>query len=274
MTGSGYSLGVNPRPLGPQLEVPVVGFGTWSVFDVDGSRLDGPRRVVEVALRAGCRLFDSSPMYGRAEDVLAAALGARRSEAVIATKVWTPSVEEGRAQFARQLERYGGRVEVEQIHNLVAWREHLPWLVEEQREGRIGVLGATHYSARAFGELAEVMRSGAIQMVQVPYNPGQRDVEEEILPLAAELGLGVLCMRPLGSGTLGTEPPAAQLQELGVQSWAEAVLVWALSDPRVSAVIPATANPDHAAANARAAAHRGFGPDERGRVEAMWEERR
>jgi diketogulonate reductase-like aldo/keto reductase len=81
-------------------------------------------------------------------------------------------------------------------------------------------------------------------------------------------------MRPLGSGALGAGPPAGGLRAVGVESWAEAVLVWALSDRRVSAVIPATAHPVHAAANARAAAHPGFSADERRRVEALWEERR
>jgi aryl-alcohol dehydrogenase-like predicted oxidoreductase len=143
----------------------------------------------------------------------------------------------------------------------------------ERERGRIGLLGATHYSPRAFGELAEVMRSGRIHAIQVPYNPDEREVEREILPLAAQLGLGVLVMRPLGSGGLGRGPAAAELRALGVESWAEAVLVWILSDPRITAVIPATSDPAHAAANARAGDHPGFGPDERRRVEELWRQR-
>jgi aryl-alcohol dehydrogenase-like predicted oxidoreductase len=263
---------MEPRTLAPGLVVPVVGLGTWSVFDVGPAGQPTADRVVETMLEHGCRLFDSSPMYGRAERVLGAALGGRCREAVIATKVWTSSVEEGKAQFGRQLD-YFGCVAVEQIHNLLAWREHLPWLLEEQRAGRIAALGATHYSPAAFEELATLMRTGDIQMIQVPYNPGQRAIEREILPLAAELGLGVLAMRPLGSGGLGAGPPAEELRALEVGTWAEAALVWSLSDERVTAVIPATANPAHAAANARAAAHPGFGPDERRHVESLWQRR-
>jgi aryl-alcohol dehydrogenase-like predicted oxidoreductase len=261
---------MEPRRLGPDLVVPVVGLGTWRAFDVGPAGQDVADRVAATMLDARCRVVDSSPMYGRAEQVLGAALDGRRDEAVVATKIWTPSVAEGKAQFRRQLELYGARIEVEQVHNLVNHRGHLPWLLEEQRAGTVRLLGATHYSPRAFGELADVMRSGDIQMVQVPYNPDERECEAEILPLAAELGLGVLAMRPLGSGGLGTGPPAAELRALGVETWAEAVLVWDLSHPTITAVIPATANPEHAAANARAAAHHGFGPDERRRVEALW----
>ena len=261
------------RRLAPQLEVPVVGLGTWSVFDLGADRQIVADDVVASMLGAGARLFDSSTMYGRSERVLAAALGDRRDDAIIATKIWTSSLAEARAQFSEHLALYGGRVDVEQIHNLVGWRRHLGWLDEERAAGRIAVLGATHYSASAFGELAEVMRSGRIQMVQVPYNPDEREVEAEILPLAAELGLGVLVMRPLGSGRLGRGPGAADLEPLGVESWAEAVLVWALTDPRVTAVIPATSDPGHAVANARAGAHPGFGPDQRRRVEALWRDR-
>lgn len=271
LTGPGPAM--RTRRLAPGLEVPVVGLGTWSVFDVGPGGQPAADEVVAAMLGAGARLFDSSPMYGRSEGVLSAALGARRREAVIATKIWTRSPAEGRAQFARHLELYGGHVEVEQIHNLVGWRRHLDWLEGERAEGRVGALGATHYSAGAFAELAAVMRSGRIQMVQVPYNPDERDVEREILPLAAELGLGVLAMRPLGSGGLGRGPGADDLERLGVRSWAEAVLVWALSDPRVTAVIPATSHAGHAVADARAGTHPGFDAEARLRVEELWRRR-
>lgn len=264
---------MTPRELAPGLPVPPVGLGTWAVFDHGPERQPDADAVVAAMLDAGCTVFDTSPMYGRAEAVLGEALRARRAEAVVATKIWTPSPDEARAQLARQLDWYGGFVDVQQIHNLVAWREHLPWLTAEREAGRVGALGATHYSPGAFDELAEVMRTGDIGMIQIPYNPSERDVEREILPLAAELGIGVLVMRPLGSGRLGAGPPEAELRPLGVETWAEAVLVWALSDPRVTAVIPATSSVAHARANARAAGHPGFGPRERRRVEALWETR-
>src|SRR5215210_3603867 len=96
---------------------------------------DGAREVVETVWEGGTRLFDSSPMYGRAEGVLGRALGAHRDEAIVATKIWTSAAAEARAQLAAQLEHFDGRVELEQVHNLVAWRAHLEWLEEERDAG-------------------------------------------------------------------------------------------------------------------------------------------
>jgi aryl-alcohol dehydrogenase-like predicted oxidoreductase len=217
---------VNERQLAPGLMVPVVGLGTWQALVASPD----PDAVVATMLDSGARLFDSSPMYGRAEEVLGAGLRERRSEAIVATKIWTHSPEEG-------------------------------W---------IDVLGATHYSPSSFGELAQVMRSGLIQMIQVPYNPSEREIEREILPLARELGLGVLVMRPLGSGRLGS---SSDLDGLGVESWSEAVLVWALSADGITAVISATGDVDHARADVRAGAHPGFDEAQRRHVEELWQRR-
>jgi aryl-alcohol dehydrogenase-like predicted oxidoreductase len=252
------------------VDLPVVGLGTWLTFDLPDSRQETADAVVAASFQGGGRLVDSSPMYGRAERILRRALDGFREQAFVATKVWTGSVEEGRAQLEEQLDCYDGRVDLEQVHNLVAWESHLGWLETEREAGRVGHLGATHYAPSAFAELARVMGTGAIAAVQVPYNPREREVEREILPLAEELGLGVIVMRPLGGeGALLPGPSADRLGPLGVETWAEALLKWALSDPRVTAVIPATTSPEHARQNARAGSPPWFGSEERRYVEEL-----
>ena len=248
---------------------PVVGLGTWDTF---GGDAELARDVLDAALASGTRLVDSSPMYGEAERSLGAALDGRRDQAVVATKIWASTVDEGRAQYAKQ-RRWFEHVDVEQVHNLVGWREHLPWLEEEREAGRIAHIGVTHYDPTAFRELAEAMRTGRFQTVQLPYNPGERECERELLPLAAELGIAVIVMRPLGKGRLLRREPDAQelepLRELGVETWAQALLKWALSDDRVDVVIPATRDPRHAAENAPAGAPPWLGPEERLLVERL-----
>jgi aryl-alcohol dehydrogenase-like predicted oxidoreductase len=239
------------------MEVPTIGMGTWQTFDVSGEAEEAERRaIVDAALAAGTTLFDTSPMYGEAERVLARALQGRRDQALVADKVWTPSVKAGREQIRRALDWYGGRVDVYQIHNLVAWREHLPVLEELRASGAVGVVGATHYAHSAFGELMTVMGTGRIQMIQVPYNAGDRAVEREVLPLAEELGIGVLAMRPLGAGELVRRSPSVSelepLAPLGVGSWGQALRKWVLSDPRVHCAIPATSKLQRATENAAA----------------------
>jgi aryl-alcohol dehydrogenase-like predicted oxidoreductase len=250
------------------LVVPVVGMGTWLTFDVGGAEGEArSRRVVDAAIESGARFFDSSPMYGQAERVLGAALQGRRGEAIVATKVWTHDEAEARAQVERALAWFGGRVDLYQVHNLAAWPARLSLLEKLRQEGKVTALGATHYRADALPELRRVMESGRIQAVQVPYNPLERQVEREILPLAAELGLGVVVMRPFGEGDLLRRPPApAELEPFhafGVRTWPQVLLKWILSDPRCHVAIPATSHPEHMADNAAAGQAPWFGPEER-----------
>jgi aryl-alcohol dehydrogenase-like predicted oxidoreductase len=250
------------------LRVPVVGMGTWNTFDVLGEEEErARRRVVDVALELGARLFDSSPMYGEAERVLGSALEARREAALVATKVWAPDPAEGRRQARRALEWFGGRVDLYQVHNLVAWREQLTMLEGLRDQGLVAAVGATHYSPSAFDELEEVMRTGRISAVQVPYNPWQREVEARILPAAVELGVGVVVMRPFAERALLRRPPEerdlAPLGAFGVRTWTQALLKWILSDARCHVAIPATSSPDHMAEDAAAGTPPWFGPEER-----------
>jgi diketogulonate reductase-like aldo/keto reductase len=240
----------------------VVGLGTWNTF---GGDVTLAREIVESGLDAGVHLFDSSPMYRGAEASLGAALDGRGT---VATKIWAPSVEEGKRQYRHQLEWFG-RIDIEQIHNLVAWEQQLEWLEPEREAGRVDLLGVTHYAAGAFPKLADALRTRRFDVVQLPYNPQEREVEKELLPLADELGVRVIVMRPFAEGELMRDVDPAVLRELGVETWAQALLKWVLSDERVDAVIPATSKPERAASNARAGEPPFFDAEQRALVEEL-----
>ncbi len=253
------------------LRVPAVGMGTWRTFDVRGA--DAEKRagaIVEEALTVGATFIDSSPMYGEAERVLGSALQGRRGTTLVATKIWAQTPAEGQRQAQRALRFFEDRVDLYQLHNLVAWRDHLPMLERLREEGRVAAIGATHWNTSAFGELRQVMQTERVTAIQIPYNPMQREVERDILPLAADLGLGVVVMRPFAEGTLMRRPPrAADLEPLrtfGVETWAQALLKWVLSDPRCHVAIPATSKPGRMAENAAAGAPPWFGAEERALV--------
>jgi aryl-alcohol dehydrogenase-like predicted oxidoreductase len=244
------------RPFGSTgVDVPVIGYGTWQVLDVRGAAEASRQEVVRAALDAGSTVLDSSPMYGEAERVLGDAIQGRRDEAFVATKVWTPDDAQARRQVEAALGWFGGRVDLYQVHNLVRWPQRLALLEEFREAGQVRFLGATHYSPSAFGELETVMRSGRIDAIQVPYNPREREVESRILPLAADLGLAVVVMRPLGGGGLARRSPEPEeLRALGVETWGQALLRWVISDPRITVAIPATTRPERVGENAAAGA--------------------
>jgi diketogulonate reductase-like aldo/keto reductase len=238
--------------------------GTWRTFDTSEDRAP----LVETAISAGIAVFDSSPMYGRAEGVLAAALRGRREQVQVATKIWTESPDEGRRQAENALRLYG-HVDIYQVHNLVNWKTQLKLLEGMRDGGQISVVGATHYQVSAFPELMEVMRTGRLGMIQVPYNPLTQQAAKAVLPLAEELGLGVLVLSPLQGGIMHARPEPEDLRALGVRTWPQAVLKWIASDRRVSCVLTATHLESHARESAEAGEAPWFDPDQRALVERI-----
>jgi aryl-alcohol dehydrogenase-like predicted oxidoreductase len=254
------------------LDVPVVGMGTSKTFDVP--EVDDTRQAItDAALEHGARLVDSSPMYGHAERIVGATLGDRRGAVIVATKVWTPDDDEAERQIETSLRYFGGRVEVFQVHNLVAWPTRLDQLERHRDAGSIDVVAATHWQASAFGELEAVMRTGRIGAIQVPYNPHEREVEERIFPLAQELGIGVILMRPFAAGDLVRRRPSpadlAPLAPFGVHTWPQALLKYGLSHRATGVSIPATTRPERMVENAAAGDGPWFGPDEKALVERL-----
>jgi len=248
--------------------VPVIGLGTWRTFDVsDAEEERAPRlEVLRRFLGAGGRVIDSSPMYGRAEIVVGDLLaklspGPSAPAPFLATKVWTRGRIAGEAQMRESLRRLRAqRLDLMQVHNLLDWEEHLPAMREGKAAGRFRYVGVTHYAPSAFPELERILRGEKLDFVQLPYSAAVREAEGRLLPAAAETGTAVLVMRPFEEGELfrmvkgRALPPWAK--EIGAASWSQVFLKFILSHPAVTAVIPATANPEHVAENVRA----GFGP--------------
>jgi aryl-alcohol dehydrogenase-like predicted oxidoreductase len=255
------------------LTVPVIGMGTWQTYDVGGTEAAARQAVTDAALETGANFFDTSPMYGEAERVLGRTLEDRRDAAIVATKVWTDDEEEAAQQVQTALRLFRGRVDVYQVHNLVAATRRISELAELQARGSIGVVGLTHYSPSAFREMRRLMADPRVGAIQVPYNPGERAIESDILPAAADLGIGVIVMRPLGQGRLARREVSRDalqpLRPFGVTSWPQALLKWILSDLRCHVVIPATSIAAHMRANAAAGSPPWFGAAERAYVASL-----
>lgn len=257
---AGHGMATRPIPRTGEA-IPVIGLGTWRTFDVGTSDADrAPRlEVLRRFLAGGGRVIDSSPMYGAAEGVVGELLAQLRPAArpFLATKVWTTGRAEGEAQMAESLRRL--RVEtldLMQVHNLVDWRVHLPVMREWKAQGRFRYLGITHYATSAFAELEALLRSEALDFVQLPYSAARREAAARLLPVAAETRTAVLVMRPFEEGDLFRavkgRPLPAWAGELGARAWSEVFLKFILAHPAVTAVIPATAKPEHLDENLRA----------------------
>jgi diketogulonate reductase-like aldo/keto reductase len=275
---------MHKRPIPSSGEpLPVVGCGTWQTFDVGpGKEERGPLlEVLRVLFAAGASVIDSSPMYGRSEQVvgeLLAQAGAQ-DKAFIATKVWTSGREAGIRQMQHSMQLLKKQpLDLMQVHNLVDWRTHMKTLRQWKAEGRIRYLGITHYTASAYDELEAIMRTEKLDFVQLNYSLDDREAERKLLPLAAERGIAVLVNQPFGGGgllrDLANVPLPSWASEIGSKTWAQVLLKYVLSHPAVTCVIPGTRRPEHMTDNCRA----GMGefPDEamRKRMIAWWEARR
>jgi diketogulonate reductase-like aldo/keto reductase len=235
-------------------KIPVVGVGTWRIFDVGASQGEREplREVLQRFVGLGGRVIDSSPMYGSAEAVvgdLAADLGIHDS-LFLATKVWTSGREAGVVQMEQSLRRLrASRIDLMQVHNLVDWRTHLRTLRAWKEAGRIRYLGITHYTAGAYDELERVMRSEPLDFLQVNYSLGEREAERRVLPLARDRGMAVLVNRPFQEGELFQKVRGQSLPswaaDFDCQSWAQLFLKWILTHPAVTCAIPGTGRPAH-----------------------------
>ena len=235
-------------------KLPVIGLGTWSVFDVNLTPENRTRlgEVMSLFVKHGGRVIDSSPMYGRAEGVigeLAAQLRLRDS-LFIATKVWTAGKQAGIAMMQRSMERFRtGQIDLMQVHNLVDVENQMASLREWKTDGHIRYTGITHSQARGFYDVERIMRNWKPDFVQINYSVMEPQAAQRILPLAQELRMGVIINRPFGGGGLfgriAGKPLPPWAAEIECRTWAQFFLKWIVGHPAVTCVIPATNNPQH-----------------------------
>jgi len=232
--------------------IPAVGLGTWQAFDVGADRRAPLEGVLGTFVELGGSLIDSSPMYGRSEEVvgaLAVKLGLE-SKLFVATKVWTSGKAAGIRQMEDSIRKlHARRLDLMQVHNLVDVETHLETLRRWKEEGRVRYIGVTHYTASGADAVARLIAAHPVDFVQINYSAAERDAERRLLPLAVERGAAVLVNRPFAGGDLlrrlRSRPLPGWAPEIDCTSWAQLLLKFVLSHPAVTAAIPATSNVAH-----------------------------
>lgn len=250
-------------------KLPVIGMGTSRTFDVgEDAAARAPLAAVLAELVAGGgTVIDSSPMYGRAEQVTGSLLQQMKPRPKIfaATKVWTTGRDAGIAQMNQSFERMGvAHMDLMQVHNLQDWRTHLPTLREWKKEGRIRYIGITTSRSAQYADMEAVMRAEPLDFVQLNYSVGEREAEKVLLPLARDKSIATLINRPFMRADLfqrvaGHALPA-WAAEIDCVSWGQVFLKFILGHPAVTCVIPASSK----ASNMKDDMAAGFGklPDE------------
>jgi diketogulonate reductase-like aldo/keto reductase len=255
--------------------LPVVGLGTYSVFDVESTpgQIATRREIVDLLLGAGGSVIDTSPMYNRSEQVIGdiIASGAPREGMFIATKVWTDGRDAGIDQMSRSARLMNTDViDLMQVHNLRDTAIHMRSIRELQEQGKIRYRGLTHYRASAHDALERALAEYRPQFLQINYSLGESEADQRLLPIAQDLGVAVIVNRPYQAGGLfravsgyqagglfravsGRELPAWAGEFAA--SWGQFFLKFIISHPAVTCVIPATSKPHHMRDNLEA----GFG---------------
>jgi diketogulonate reductase-like aldo/keto reductase len=248
--------------------LPVIGLGTYSVFDVNWvTNLIAPRsEIIDLMIEKGASLIDSSPQYGRSEKVVGeiVAENGRRDKLFLATKVWTDGKASGENQMAKSAElKRADVIDLMQVHNLRDLDVQMQSIRELQQKGKIRYNGITDYRESVLDELEAAMRKHKPQFIQINYSIGESAADKRVIPLAQDMGIAVLGNRPFMSGKAFAAVRAHPLPDWAApfaESWGQFLLKYIVSHPAITATIPATSKPHHMLDNLGA----GFGelPDE------------
>jgi len=245
--------------------LPVIGLGTYSVFDVapDPLAMAELGEVLKILVAGGASMIDSSPMYGRAENVVGELAGslALHPSLFLATKVWTSGREAGIRQIRESMRLLRTqRIDLMQVHNLLDTATHLKTLREWKQAGTLRYIGITHYHSGAYRELEKLLKTRDYDFVQFNYSLAEREAEARLLPVAAETGTAVIINRPFAQGALFPKVKGKSLPDWAAEfdcgSWAQFFLKYILAHPAVTCVIPGTSTARHMTDNLKAGAGR------------------
>ncbi len=238
--------------------IPAVGMGTWITFNVGNNTglRDQRTEVLREFFKYGGGMIDSSPMYGSAEDVLGYCFERLDTTDGLfsATKVWTPSTDEGPVQIADSMRLWGlNKFDLFQVHNLLNWEDHLPMLLQRKAAGDIRYVGVTTSHGGRHGGMMDMMARDDIDFVQFTYNIVDRRAEDRLLPMAADRGIATIINRPFRRGELPRrfegKPLPGWAAEYGMNNWAQFLLKFVISHPAVTCAIPATSKVEHMTEN-------------------------
>jgi aryl-alcohol dehydrogenase-like predicted oxidoreductase len=285
---AGAALALNPRLLWAARQelitraipssgerLPIVGLGSSATFGQVARSEDvtALRDVLRTMVEAGGTVFDTAPSYGggTSEEVagrLARELG-MTNKIFWATKVNVGPVMGGgtadpaaaRAQIETSFQRIGKRpVDLIQVHNMSNVPTQLGILEEMKKEGRVRYIGVTSTLEQQYAELVTVMRNEPIDFIGIDYAVDNREVEQQILPLAQDRGIAVMVYMPFGRTRLwnriGDRALPDWAQELDAKSWAQFMIKYVASHPAVTVVTPATSKSRNMADNMGAAVGR------------------
>lgn len=257
------------------ISLPVIGMGTWITFDVgqNQKKQDHRTEILREFFEGGGAVIDSSPMYGSSEATVGYGLEQLEypDELFSATKVWTSSTSEGIGQIEKSQRLWGVQtLDLEQVHNLRNWEEHLKNLFEHKEKGDIRHVGVTTYGGYRHSEMEQIMNSQPIDFIQLTYNVENRKAENRLLSLARDRGIAVIANRPFGGGPLidrmQKEPQPSWAKKLGCNNWPQLLLKFIVSHPSITCAIPATTQIEHMRENMGACHGRLLEENERERI--------
>ena len=238
--------------------IPAIGLGSSRTFNVgnDPRGLDNVTEVMRHFFNTGGTLIDSSPMYGSAQAAICYGLNklGKTNDVFAADKVWTWEAENGPAQMEQSRQYWQiDAFDLMQVHNLVAWEQHLKTLYRMKEQGEIRYVGITTSHGRQHEELEHVMKTQPLDFVQLSYNILDREAEKRLLPLARERGIAVIINRPFQRGELIDELQGKPLPEwaktIDCKTWPQFLLKFVIAHPAVTCAITATSQVEHVKEN-------------------------